>query len=91
MSGETAVCRPQCGACCIAPTIVQPYFGMPEGKAAGVRCIHLDSSLACGLFGDSRRPAACDGFLPHPDVCGSTREEAITLLTELEVASRPES
>ncbi|HEY9032518.1 MAG TPA: YkgJ family cysteine cluster protein, partial [Pseudomonadales bacterium] len=25
-------CRPGCGACCIAASLNQPFFGMPQGK-----------------------------------------------------------
>ena len=63
---------------------------MPEGKPAGVPCIHLDASLGCALYGDSRRPAACSAFLPDPDVCGADRNQAMVLLTNLEAISRPE-
>ena len=34
-------CRVGCGARCIAPSIATPFFGMPEGKPAGVRCVHV--------------------------------------------------
>ncbi|MEO8036559.1 MAG: YkgJ family cysteine cluster protein, partial [Acidobacteriota bacterium] len=36
-------CRTGCAACCIAPSITSPIPGMPEGKAAGVRCVQLTS------------------------------------------------
>ncbi|TXS96431.1 YkgJ family cysteine cluster protein [Parahaliea maris] len=83
-------CRPGCGACCIAPSISQPYHGMPEGKPAGVRCVHLDDQLRCGLFGDPRRPAACSAFVAEESFCGENREQALAILAELEILSLPD-
>ena len=82
-------CREGCGACCVAPSISQPLPGMPAGKPAGVRCLHLDSQLRCALFDDPRRPALCAAFLPELAVCGNSREEAMQLIGALELASRP--
>lgn len=82
-------CRPACGACCIAPSIVRPYHGMPRGKAAGERCVHLDEQLRCQLFGDPRRPRFCTSFAAEPAVCGDSREQALVILAELEVLTRP--
>jgi Fe-S-cluster containining protein len=82
-------CREGCGACCIAPSIARPYHGMPRGKAAGERCLHLDESLRCLLFGDPRRPRCCATFSAEPAVCGEDREQALLILAELEVFTRP--
>lgn len=82
-------CRPGCGACCIAPSIVRPFYGMPAGKPAGVACAHLDEAMGCRLFGDPRRPALCDEFSAEPAVCGSNRDQALQLLQQLEVVSLP--
>ena len=82
-------CRSGCGACCIAPSINRPFFGMPGGKPAGVRCVHLDDARACRLFNDPRRPAACAAFAPSPEVCGRSAGEAIIILERLEQASLP--
>ncbi len=82
-------CRPGCGACCIAPSIAQPFYGMPGGKPAGVPCVHLDEAMACRLFGDPRRPALCSGFRAEPAVCGDSREQALELIEQLEVMSLP--
>lgn len=82
-------CRPGCGACCIAPAIHRPYHGMPGGKPAGVRCVHLDDDMKCRLFGDPRRPAACSAFSAEEAFCGDSREQALVLLAELETLSRP--
>lgn len=62
---------------------------MPGGKPAGVRCVHLDETWRCGLFGDPRRPQCCSDFQAEPDFCGNDREEAIIILGRLEELSRP--
>lgn len=77
-------CRDKCGACCIAPSINQPFYGMPQGKPAGVRCIHLDKQMRCELFNDPRRPQACGSFQAEPDFCGTTAEEAMSIMLTLE-------
>ncbi|HEX5805091.1 MAG TPA: YkgJ family cysteine cluster protein [Macromonas sp.] len=84
-------CRPDCGACCTAPSISSPIPGMPEGKAAGVRCVQLTPSNLCGIFGRPERPACCAGLQPAPDMCGTTREHALHWLTQLEHATAPGS
>ncbi|NWL77890.1 hypothetical protein DM872_13615 [Pseudomonas taiwanensis] len=81
------LCRPGCGACCIAPSISSPIPGMPSGKPAGERCLHLSVENLCQLFGDPRRPAVCGAFDADPEVCGDSRDEAIRLLGWLEQAT----
>lgn len=83
-------CRAGCGACCIAPSIAEPFFGMPDGKPAGVICVQLAADMRCKLFGDRRRPALCDAFAAEPSVCGRTREEALLNIAELEILSEPD-
>ncbi|MFG0382432.1 YkgJ family cysteine cluster protein [Pseudomonas sp. zbq_18] len=80
-------CRPGCGACCIAPSISSPIPGMPNGKPAGVRCLHLSAESLCALFGQPERPAVCSGFAADIEVCGNSREEAIHLIGWLELAT----
>ena len=82
-------CREACGACCIAPSIRKPFYGMPDGKPAGVACVHLDNGMRCSLFGDVRRPALCDTFMPEPELCADNREQALVRLAELELWSMP--
>lgn len=77
-------CRAGCGACCVAPSISSPIPGMPKGKPAGVRCIHLSLANLCGLFGSPERPAVCADFSADPELCGSSTEEAIRLIGWLE-------
>jgi len=83
-------CRSHCGACCIAPSIRQPFYGMPQGKAAGEACVHLEEGMRCSLFGDSRRPALCAAFMAEPSVCGKNRDQAMALLLTMEADSAPE-
>ena len=84
-------CRTDCGACCIAISIHRPYFGMPDGKPAGVPCIHLSAAMRCGVFGDPRRPAVCDAFMPEAEYCGDNREQALIRLAHLEIQSMPDT
>ncbi len=78
-------CREQCGACCIAPSINQPFWGMPKGKPAGVACAHLAEDYSCDIFTSPKRPAVCAGFQAEIDLCGSSREQALVTITELEL------
>ena len=82
-------CREACGACCIAPSITRPFFGMPLGKPAGQPGVHLAPDMRCGLFGDPRRPDCCSAFLPEPRACGDSREEALAILEAWERESMP--
>ncbi|WP_269531535.1 YkgJ family cysteine cluster protein [Chitinimonas sp. BJYL2] len=77
-------CRPGCAACCIAPSISSPIPGMPDGKPAGVPCVQLDAQLGCKLFGQADRPAVCLSLMPHPEMCGQHRDDALHYLTWLE-------
>ena len=83
------LCRSQCGACCIAPSISSPIPGMPHGKAAGVSCIHLDENFRCRIFNSPERPAVCASLQPSLEMCGSCREEAIAYLENLEKLTTP--
>jgi len=82
-------CRPDCGACCIAPSISSPIPGMPNGKPAGVRCAQLRDDLRCAIFGQPERPACCSGLQPQMEMCGTDRGEALAWLTQLEMQTRP--
>lgn len=82
-------CRPDCGACCIAPSISSPIPGMPNGKPAGVRCVQLGDDLRCAIFGRPERPACCSGLQPQAEMCGTNRDEALLWLTQLEVRTQP--
>nr|WP_234475099.1 YkgJ family cysteine cluster protein [Paraburkholderia aspalathi] len=83
-------CRPDCGACCIAPSISSPIPGMPNGKPAGVRCVQLGDDLRCAIFGQPERPACCSGLQPQMEMCGTSRSEALAWLTQLEAQTQPQ-
>ncbi len=82
-------CRERCGACCIAPSISTPLPGMPAGKPAGIPCVHLDDDWRCRLFGRPERPAVCVSLRPSAEMCGTTREQALAFLANLESMTRP--
>jgi Fe-S-cluster containining protein len=82
-------CRGGCGACCIAPSISSAIPGMPAGKAAGQRCSQLDEMNRCLLFGQPERPAVCLNLMPSVAMCGDDREQALLMLSDLEVATLP--
>jgi Fe-S-cluster containining protein len=83
-SSPTIHCRPGCGACCTAPSISSPIPGMPNGKPAGVRCIQLDDENGCKIFGQPGRPAVCASLQPSHEMCGTSREQAMFYLSELD-------
>jgi len=82
-------CRPGCGACCIAPSIATPFLGMPRGKRAGERCVHLSSANLCALFGHPDRPRFCADLRAEPAMCGDSDAEAMAILERLERDTRP--
>ncbi len=77
-------CRVGCAACCIAPSISSALPKMPNGKPAGKACLHLDEEFKCELFGKNSRPAVCSGFKAELLFCGTCREEAMQILSDLE-------
>jgi Fe-S-cluster containining protein len=77
-------CRPDCGACCTAPSISSPIPGMPGGKPAGQRCVQLDERERCRLFGRPERPAVCTSLQPSLEMCGDSRVHAMAWLGRLE-------
>lgn len=82
-------CRPDCGACCIAPSISSPLPALPGGKPAGVRCPHLTADVRCELFNDPRRPSVCSSLAPSPAMCGDSPAHALAFLIRLEALTRP--
>jgi len=75
-------CRSDCGACCTAPSISSPI-------PANTRCVQLSESNLCMIFGSPLRPKVCSGLQPGAEMCGSTRQQAITYLLELEALTAP--
>jgi hypothetical protein len=57
---------------------------MPLGKPGGVPCIHLSEDFSCLIYGQPGRPKVCDAFKADPEICGTSREEALMLLGKLE-------
>ncbi|MGB2832550.1 MAG: YkgJ family cysteine cluster protein [Methylotenera sp.] len=87
-------CKPNCGACCTAPSINSPIPGMPNGKPAGVPCIQLLDNFRCAIFGKPERPAFCASLQPSEEMCGpegveNQREYAISWLSNLECLTKP--
>lgn len=82
-------CRPNCGACCIAPSITSPIPGMEKGKPAGSRCINLDENNMCKIFLNPKRPKVCAELSPSKEMCKNNKEEAFRYLTELEELTKP--
>ena len=78
-------CRIGCGACCIAPSISSALPFHPFGKPAAVRCLHLDNENKCSIFLQPSRPLVCSSFQATEDACGSTKEEAMAILSEWEM------
>ncbi len=84
-------CRPACGACCIAPSINTPYYGMPNGKAAGERCVHLRAEdMSCAIWQSEHYPETCQNFAATVAFCGDTRDQALSILEFVEKETNPE-
>lgn len=77
-------CRSGCGACCTVISISSPIPGMPNGKPAGTRCIHLTHDYKCAIFTSPDRPRVCGGFQAETLFCGNSRDEALQILCSLE-------
>jgi len=85
ISVDTVIaCRLGCAACCIAPSISSAIPEMPNGKAAGERCVQLDERGLCKIFGQASRPSVCGSLKATVGMCGSNASEAMVYLTELE-------
>jgi hypothetical protein len=57
---------------------------MPRGKPGGVACKHLSEDFSCMIYGRADRPKVCTDFKADPEVCGTSRDEALILLGKLE-------
>jgi len=88
---DELVCRPRCGACCIAPSISPSWPALPDGKPAGVPCPHLSPEITCTLFGSPDRPAVCRGLAPQREMCGDSASEAMATLIAWETLTAPRS
>jgi len=56
---------------------------MPEGKPAGIRCIHLTDDFRCAIFHHPDRPKVCADFQAEELFCGRNREEALQILSSI--------
>jgi hypothetical protein len=63
---------------------------MPQGKPAGVPCVQLDAELRCKVFGSPDRPSFCAGLQPSSEMCGDSREQALSWLSQMEQATKPQ-
>lgn len=63
---------------------------MPDGKAAGERCVQLAADNRCIIFGKPERPAFCAGLQPGAEMCGENNTQAMIWLTNLELLTRPD-
>lgn len=63
---------------------------MPNGKPAGVRCVQLTTNNRCAIFGRSERPGVCAALRPTNEMCGTSREEALAYLGDLERLTAPD-
>ncbi|MEY3313644.1 MAG: hypothetical protein RLZZ578_1164 [Bacteroidota bacterium] len=89
MHSSVFECRVGCGACCIVVSINSPLPGMPHGKPAGIRCLHLTQENHCSLFNSPERPQVCSSLKPMKDMCGETNEEAFHILSVMEILTDP--
>lgn len=64
---------------------------MPDGKPAGMRCLHLTDDYLCRIYDQPDRPAVCAALRPSLEMCGDAREHALAYLTELERLTRPDA
>lgn len=62
---------------------------MPGGKPAGEPCVQLDDDYRCRIFGRPERPDVCVRLRPSASMCGDSREQALAILSAMEVATRP--
>jgi hypothetical protein len=62
---------------------------MPEGKPAGVRCIHLLDDYQCAIYNDPGKPKVCTDFNAELEFCGYDREEAMRILFSLSECPPP--
>ena len=85
ISGNEKQCRKGCAACCIVISISSPLPGMPNGKAAGIRCVNLDDKNLCLIHEKENFPDVCRKFTFDPEFCGETNEEAYKNFGILEI------
>ena len=55
---------------------------MPDGKPAGVKCIHLMDDYRCAIYNNGK-PKVCEEFNAEEEFCGTNQEEAMRILGSL--------
>jgi hypothetical protein len=83
------ICRPGCGACCVAPSLSSIIPGLGRGKRAGEPCPHLSPDYGCLIYNSPKRPAVCASLQASAEMCGRSRDEALAYLTKLERITAP--
>lgn len=63
--------------------------GLPDGKLAGERCLHLTADYRCALFGTPERPDVCNRLQANAEMCGQSARHAYRYLARLERQTRP--
>lgn len=82
-------CRKGCGACCVVLSISSAIPGMPDGKPAGIRCIHLGQDSLCLIYENPDRPQVCRNLRPSKEMCGYNFNDAHEYLMLLEKNTSP--
>jgi hypothetical protein len=62
---------------------------MPNGKPAGVRCVHLTPLNLCAIYGHADRPEICGRLRASVEMCGTTAADALSYLAQLELDTLP--
>ena len=62
---------------------------MPDGKPANTPCIQLDEQQHCKIFTSPLRPKVCAGLQASAEMCGNSRQQAMTWLIDLEMLTAP--
>lgn len=71
---EPQTCK-MCGRCCTILSISSPIPGMPDGKPAGVPCLHLGDDNRCRLYMKPGRPRVCREYKAD-EICDQIEELA---------------
>ncbi|KIH30584.1 hypothetical protein PU13_09965, partial [Escherichia coli] len=64
-------------------------FAPSLGKPANTPCIQLDEQQRCKIFTSPLRPKVCAGLQASAEMCGNSRQQAMTWLIDLEMLTAP--
>lgn len=59
------------------------------GKPANTPCIQLDEQQRCKIFTSPLRLKVCAGLQASAEMCGNSRQQAMTWLIDLEMLTAP--